>query len=283
VTPPSLRRSESHLEGSGDIRLFRRSWLAPDPPERVLVVIHGLAEHSGRYQDLGSWFAQRGSAVHAYDQRGHGRSGGEPGHVERFEHLLDDLERVLASVREEHPGTPVFLVGHSMGGLVLTAFLRERRPDVAGAVSSGAALTVGDKIRPLQAGLLRLTRRLRPRQRMDTGIDVATLSRDPEVGRRYQEDPLVFSEVSLSLVAELHAASERTAGGGADVQVPMLVLHGEDDALCAPRGSQELHAGLGAPGSELRLYPDLRHEIFNEPEAEAIFGDVLDWLRKHTA
>ena len=137
VDGPSIRRTESQLTGARGNLLFRREWLGPEP-ERVLLLVHGMAEHSGRYDHVGAWFAARGCAVHAYDQLGHGRSAGIPGHGKRFSDFLDDLDAVLGWLRVRHPGVPVFLVGHSMGGLVVSAFLRERQPDIPGAVTSGA-------------------------------------------------------------------------------------------------------------------------------------------------
>lgn len=277
MTPEPIRRHETSFEGAGGARLFRRAWL-PAEPVRALVVIHGFAEHSGRYEGFGAWFARRGHAVHAYDHRGHGRSEGPRGHVQRFQEYLDDLDRLLEAVRAEHPGLPLFLVGHSMGGLVMAAYLRERRPGVRGAVGSGAALALAERMPRLQVALARGLRSVAPRVSLDARLDPQGLSRDPEVVRRYLEDPLVFRRLTVSLAVELHDAARRTAGGGADVAVPLLLLHGEDDPLCPAHGSRSFHRDLPTPGSALRIYPKLRHEIFNEPEAEEVFRDALAWL-----
>ncbi len=278
--PLPVRRCETHAELGSGIVLLRRAWLPPEP-ERVLLVVHGLAEHSGRYDRLGAWFARRGCAVHAYDQRGHGRSGGRRGHVRRFAQLLRDLEELLERVRAQHAGLPLVLVGHSMGGLVVASFVRERAPEIDGAVVSGGTLAVPDGISPLRRAGARALRRLAPRGGLAIGIDPGALSRDPEVGRRYVEDPLVFDRMTLSLATELIGAIERTAtAGGAAVRVPMLLLCGADDAICDPAGSRAFRAGIQAPGSALVIYEGLRHEIFNEPECERVYQDVLDWLRK---
>jgi alpha-beta hydrolase superfamily lysophospholipase len=280
VTAPErvrIRRVEQQLAGADDLPLFRRAWL-PSEPKRAVVVIHGFAEHSGRYEGLGSWFAERGHAVHAYDHRGHGHSAGERGHVERFSDFLDDAERMVEQVRREHPGLPLVLVGHSMGGLILAALLRERRPDVTAAVSSGAALALAERMPRAQVAAARLLRRLTPRLSIAAGLDVEGLSRDPEVIRRYVDDPLVFRRLTVSLAVELHDASRRTAEGGSGVQLPMLLLHGERDSLCPPEGSRRFHAAIPEGRSQLRVYPELRHEIFNEPEAEQVFRDALQWL-----
>jgi alpha-beta hydrolase superfamily lysophospholipase len=279
---PSIRRVESHLRGAPGGAppplLFRRAWLPP-ASFGALLLVHGYAEHSGRYEELGSWFAGRGFAVHAYDQRGHGRSEGARCHVDRFDQFLDDLDRVLERVREEHPELPLALVGHSMGGLVVTAFLADRRPAIAAAATSGAALALGSGVSRGRVTAARLLRRLTPRLVLGSGLDPAGLSRDPEVVRRYLEDPLVHRTMSASLGAELLAAIPKAASRAVEVQVPMLLLHGTDDPLCPVEGSRAFHGALQVPGSGIREYPGLRHEIFNEPERFEVFGDLDAWLR----
>jgi alpha-beta hydrolase superfamily lysophospholipase len=277
VAQPAVRRTESHFRGRRGHSLLRRAWLTEEP-ERVLLVVHGYGEHSGRYEGLGSWFAQRGSAVHAFDHQGHGRSEGVRCHVRRFGDFLDDLAVLQERVAAEHPGLPLFLVGHSMGGLIVAAYVCERRPDVAGAVLSGPALALGNVPR---ARILatRLLRWVAPRLSLAAGLDPEGLSRDPEVVRAYVEDPYVYDRLTLSLAAELFRAAERTAGRGGEIAIPMLVLHGGADPICDPAGSRAFHAALRSEGSGLQIYPKLRHEIFNEPEREAVFGDLLTWLR----
>ena len=262
------------------LRLFRRAWL-PERPTRALLLVHGYAEHSGRYEEMGAWFAARGAAVHAYDHRGHGRSGGPRCHVARFEEFLDDLAAVLASVRAQHPDLPLTLVGHSMGALITLAFLAERQPPIASAVTSGAALSLG-AISPVRVALARALRRVLPRLSLGSGLDPQGLSRDPEVVRRYLEDPLVHRTMTASLGAELLAAASRTAARAGQVGVPLLMLHGAADPLCAAEGTRSFHAGLGSAGRALRIYPELRHEIFNEPERETVWQDVLTWLEERS-
>ncbi len=274
-----IRRTESYFAAGRERSLFRRAWLPPEP-QRLLVLVHGYAEHSGRYEHVGAWLAARGCAVHAYDHRGHGRSDGVRGHVRRFADLLDDLEAFLAGVRAEHPGLPAFVVGHSMGGLTVAAFLRERRPELVGAVTSGAALRLAEVPSGALLLALRLLRRVTPRFSMTRPIAPEALSRDPEVGRAYLDDPLVLRRMSVSLAAEIFDAGRRTFPGGADVHLPMLLLHGEADPLCPAAGSRTFYEQLGTAGSDLRIYPGLRHEIFNEPEQESVFADLLEWLRE---
>ena len=282
MAAPAIRRCEFHLAAEGGRALFCRSWTPPQP-ERVCVLVHGYAEHSGRYESMAAWLAARGCAVHAYDQQGHGRSDGARGHVRRFEEFLDDLDRVLAAAQQEQPGLPSYVVGHSMGGLVAANWAVERGSDIHGVVTSGALLSMGAAPSPVRVSLLRALRRVMPRQSIAQPVDPAALSRDPEVGRAYQADPLVFQRITLSLAAELFGAAARTAPRAAEVKLPMLILHGEQDPLCLAEGSRAFFEQLVSAGSDLRLYPELRHEIFNEPEQEQVFADLLEWAHKREA
>jgi alpha-beta hydrolase superfamily lysophospholipase len=277
-----IRRTEASFHAGGGRLLFRRAWL-PEAPERLLVVVHGFAEHSGRYEGFGSWFAQRGCAVHAYDHQGHGRSSGVRSHVHRFADLLDDLGCFVERTQAEHPELRCTLVGHSMGGLVATAFALERRPEIFALVTSGAALALGPSLSRSKMWLARALRAFAPRMALDAGLPPEALSRDAEVVRRYVEDPLVGTKMTTSLAVELMNAVARTERGDARLEHPVLLLHGGDDSLCAPAGSEAFHrklSGRAASQSAFRIYPGLRHEIFNEPECQQVFEDLLGWLQE---
>ncbi len=222
--------------------------------------------------------------MHAYDQAGHGRTPGPRGHVDRFERLLDELARFVVQVGSEHPGLPIVLVGHSMGGLVVAATAAFRRPPVARIVLSGALLELpskGSLDRSLRIAVARLLSRLAPRLGLAAGLDVEGLSRDPEVVRRYLEDPYVKDRMSARFAAGLFSMVSRVRDAAGQIERPILVLHGEADPICSAEGSRRFHAGLDreiAKQSGLSVYPGLRHEIFNEPEREQVWQDMLAWL-----
>jgi len=283
-----IRRSEGSFRTPAGPWLFQRAWqpvpgrsgepLAPEA-QRVVLLVHGLAEHSGRYEHVGSWLAARGCAVYAYDQRGHGRSDGARCHVQRFSEYLDDLECVLARVRGAHPQLPIFLLGHSMGGLVVSALLAERAPAIAGAVTTGAALAVSARLSGPRLWAARAARWVLPRLRVPIGIDPEGLSRDEGVVEAYVADPLVERRVTLSLAVELASCIRRTLARAGRIGVPLLLLHGEDDPVCSPLGSAQLQAAVPVQGTRMRSYPKLRHEILNEPERSAVLQDIFEWLR----
>ena len=280
-----LRRTETVFEARDRTQLVRRGWHG-GPPERAVAIVHGFGEHSARYDEMGAWLAARGCAVHAYDQAGHGRTRGPRGHVDRYDRLLDDLARFVEIVRLEHPGLPLVVVGHSMGGLVTTATAVHRRPAIDRLVLSGPALQAGPggaadwglRIRGLVA---RLLAPLGPRAGFALGLDPEGLSRDPEVVRRYLDDPLVKDRMSARFASGMLATVQAIGREAARVEVPTLLLHGAEDRICTAEGSEAFHAGLApevAAASALKIYPGLRHEIFQEPERHTIWQDMLDWL-----
>jgi alpha-beta hydrolase superfamily lysophospholipase len=274
-----IRRLEAHFAGAGGRELFTRAWL-PDDASAAALIVHGYAEHSGRYEHVGGWLATRGVAVHAFDHQGHGRSSGRRCHVRRFSDFLDDTELAMARARGANPGIPLFVIGHSMGGLIAATLAVERTPHVVGYVTSGAALAAGEPLSRARRGLLRAARTLAPTLSFASGIDPAGLSRDPAVVRAYLDDPLVERRITTSLATELFAAMERTRSRGGSVEQPLLALHGEDDPICSPAGSRAF-ASAASRGRYLG-FPGLRHEIFNEPEREAVFERLLEWLRDPT-
>lgn len=275
---PVIRRLEGHFTGAGSRVLFARAWL-PDEPFASALLVHGFAEHSGRYEELGSWLAARGLAVHAFDHQGHGRSAGRRCYVRAFGDLLDDAEHALARARDAHRDLPLFVIGHSMGGLITASLAVERRPDVAGYALSGAALASASPPPRFQLALLRVARRIVPTLSFLSGLDPEGLSTDPAVVRAYLDDPLVERRITTSLAAELFAAMRRTAARAGSVDRPLLALHGEEDPICASAGSRAFAAA--APRGRYLGFAGMRHEIFNEPERGKVFESLLDWLSQN--
>jgi alpha-beta hydrolase superfamily lysophospholipase len=274
-----IRRTESHLPGATGALLFRRSWI-PRSAKRIIVLVHGYGEHSGRYEHTASDLARAGFEVHAYDQQGHGRSGGARCHVRRFEHLLDDLEGFVAAVRTERTPLPIVVVGHSMGGLVVAAYASQRDPKIAGVVTSGATLSMPEDLPRARGIAAHVLRWLAPRLSLASQLDPEALSRDPEIVRAYLEDPLVQGKITTSLASQMLAAIKRTAAAASAVKVPMLLLHGEDDRICPVAGSRDFFEQLTVTQRGLRTYPGLRHEIFNEPERATVLDDLVGWIHK---
>jgi alpha-beta hydrolase superfamily lysophospholipase len=250
-------------------------------PRAAILLVHGLGEHSGRYSNLARHCTGRGFAVHALDHYGHGKSEGLSGHVERFSVYLDGVRELLARVKEEQPGMPLVLLGHSMGGLIAASFLREAQAEFKACVLSGPALKSDAAPPAIVLWINRLISALAPTVPM-TALDPAGVSRDPEVVRAYVSDPLVHhGKVTARLIAEMMAAMKEALAHASEVTLPLLVMHGEDDVLTSPAGSREFHARAASDDKTLKIYPGLYHEIFNEPEKDVVLAELTDWLETH--
>jgi len=238
-------------------------------------LVHGLGEHSGRYEHVGDQLTGAGLEVQAYDHRGMGGSGGRRGDVERWSQLHDDLAGRLAVVRAGSAGRPVVLYGHSLGGLIVAGYLLTDRPAPDLAVLTSPALdstlpTWKKRLAPILARVL-------PTLAIPIGIDGSTLSRDPSVAAATVHDPLCVKVSTTRFAAEAGVEQERVralASGG--FGIPTLVLHGEDDHLVPASASAVFGS---APLVERRTYPGLRHELHNEPEGQAIIDEIIAWLR----
>ncbi len=276
-----ITRRETQCVLSDRGERYRRIWL-PEQPTRAMILVHGYGEHCGRYDEMAMYFAGRGFAVHAFDQAGHGRTHGPRGHVDRFDRLPEEVAEFVVQVGHDHPNLPITLVGHSMGGLVVAASAALHHPSVDRIVLSGALLQIGgstaQKIQLMAANLLSF---VVPKLGLSVGLDSELISRDPEVVRRYREDPYVKDRITARFASGMNKMVARMASAAGRVERPVLIMHGTQDQLSQPQGSVGFHAGLAPPvasTSLLKLYPGLRHEIFNEPEREQVWQDMLAWL-----
>jgi alpha-beta hydrolase superfamily lysophospholipase len=273
-TPPE---GESlSLVSSDGLDLAIRYWSTSRPRRWTFVVSHGLGEHAGRYRRFAAWFVARGVSVYALDHRGHGQSGGPRGHAPSQAALIDDLDRVitLATTRD---GVKPVLVGHSMGGVIAIAYALAHPDRIQRAVFSAPALIVKQRI-PLWKRAIAPIHRVLPRLTAGNGLNAHVVSRDPSVVDAYAADPLVHDRISARLNAVTMGQGPSLIARAGELRVPFLLLHGGADALIDPQGSQRFFMRATTPGRHFRHYPGLYHEVFNEPEQEQVFQDILDWL-----
>ena len=264
--------------GGAQNKLFYQKWLPQEKPRAALLIAHGLAEHSGRYADVAAFFVERGYAVYALDHIGHGQSDGIYGHVDSFSEYLSGVSELRALIGIEHPDASVVLTGHSMGGLISGLYLARQEQDFVAAILSGAASSTDDAPSGLLAVLLKIFSAIAPKLGMQK-LDANGVSRDPKVVADYLADPLVYNgKLSARLIKELLAAIDRLGGEAAKITLPILILHGADDGMVPARGSKTLFDKVGSKDKELTIYPELFHEIFNEPERLKVLGQCADWL-----
>ena len=259
--------------------VFSRDWAPTGAPRGAIALVHGLGEHSGRYEHLAARFVEAGFAVWAIDLRGHGKSPGLQG-ATRFAPALADIDALVARAGASGAGVPVFLYGHSLGAMLSVLWLLERpAAPVRGAVISAIGLHSALKEQAVKVRMARVLGKVVPKARVKSGIDPKTLSRDPEVVEAYRRDKLVHEFASLGFGLDALEAIDRVVAGAVGLTVPMLVIHGGEDALAYASGAHEL-AALTPALSTLRVYDGLFHEIHNEPEQEQVFADVLAWLEE---
>ena len=256
------------------LELFTRSWTIDEPRYDILLV-HGLGEHSGRWTEPAEYFNDHGANVWGYDLRGHGRSDGDRCDVESFDLFYDDISE-MASSTSASTGRPWVLYGHSLGGLQAAGYLiNDRTPHPNLAVLSAAAMSATrgiDSVLKVAASVLGT---VTPKVRVPSNITGEQLSRDAAVGEEYFADELVETRATTRFGKAVFSEQAKLAASHDTITIQTLVIHGADDELVQPSAS----ASLASSGSvERKVYPGLRHEMHNEPEAAQVLGDITDWI-----
>ena len=268
---------EGHFTGSGGVRLFRRTWRPAGEARGVVINLHGLGDHSGLYPTLVDHLTARGFAVHAPDLRGNGRSPGQRAYIASWDELREDLGALVDLVRRDEGGLPLFLLGNSMGGLIVLDYAIRRPEGLRGVIAAAPPLGRLGVPAPLLA-LGRIMSRLWPRFSIKTGMDLSGLARDPSVRETVLADPLFhrygtarLSTEVVKTIAEVQAAAPR-------FPLPVLLLHGSADRMVPPDGSRAFIARVGHPDHELREYPAGYHVLFADLDREQVLGDLDRWI-----
>ena len=260
-----------------NLQLYTQAWL-PERLDGIVVVAHGYAEHSGRYQQLAEHLVAHSVAVYALDQRGHGHSEGERALVGGLAEYVGDLAQLIVQVRLEHPA-PLFLLGHSMGGAIVLQYALAYPQGVDGLITSGAFLQSAAPSPPWLRALLRLLGWVVPGLPVQP-LEPALLSRDSAVVSAYDDDPMVYrGKVKARMLDVLLSAGPRVLAQAERLALPLLILHGGDDKIAAPEGSRRLHELAGASNKTLRVYEGFYHEICNEPGSEIVLADIAHWIK----
>ena len=271
---------EGEITGEQGIRIWCQSW-RPEAPKAVLVVIHGLGEHSGRSGHVVDYLVPRGYAIYALDHRGHGRSGGQRGHVGRFAEFTADLRRLIERVQAAEPGQPIFLLGHSLGGTIALQYALEHPHGLAGVIASSPGLARKFKVPRAKLFLGRLMSVLWPTLTFHSGLPADQLSHDPQVASAYTSDPLVHDLVTARLFTEVTRAGEAVLARAQDLKLPCLLLGSDNDPLVDSEAVRRFYAAVGTPDKALRLYEGFYHECFNEIGRERPLADLTTWLEAH--
>lgn len=265
--------SNSKLPLKDGTKIHLHTWTV-DKSQATLLLVHGYAEHAGRYQEFAKFLNEKNISLISYDQRGYGLSEGLRAYVNRFEDYVTDL----VEVRQNIDG-PVFLMGHSMGGLVGVQYiLNKSDATIKGLISSSAALQLDPNLSPILQRLAPILGWLFPKLQTEK-LDKTYLTRDPNVLEAYMNDPLMYLKGTRARTgAEMLKAIAANRARFKEVSVPLLAIHGAGDQLTMPGGTEKLYNDAKSVDKTLKLYPELYHELLNEPEKETVMSDIANWI-----
>jgi alpha-beta hydrolase superfamily lysophospholipase len=276
-----MRHSEGTFSGSGGLQLYYQSWRPDGTPRGVLAIVHGIGEHSGRYVNVVNHLVANNFAVYSFDHRGHGRSPGQRAYISQWADFREDVRAFLRLVSGREPDRPLFLMGHSLGGLIVLEYVLHHPDGLKGVIASAPALG-GLGVPPLLLSLSRVLARLWPTFSLNTGLNVSGISRDPMVVKAYQEDPLVHGKGTARLGAEVPAAIAWTQAHAADLKLPLLMLHGSADLIVGPASSQLFFENVTYPDKKRIVYEGGYHESHNDTHYNEVTADLSQWLEEHS-
>jgi alpha-beta hydrolase superfamily lysophospholipase len=261
---------DGHFDGS-EGRVFYRRWDPDGPPRWIVQIVHGYAEHGGRYAHVAAALTAHGAVVYADDHLGHGRSEGEPALITDFDHVVDDLHTLASIARSEHPGLPLVLVGHSMGGLLSARYAQRWPEEVAGVAFCGAVIGDWEWARDVLA---------QPALPY-VAFDPAALSRDPKAGASYAADPLVYhGQYKRGLLEAEVAALDRFQEDVDRLTMPVALLHGTDDPFVPSERSHQAVLDMPTTDVTVHLYEGGRHEVLNETNRDEVIADLVTWIER---
>ena len=277
-----MKTRNGSFPGARGLDTYYQYWQPDTQPRAVILLVHGAGEHCARYQHLAQYLTEHNYAVAGLDHTGHGRSAGTPGFIECFEDYLETLDIYHQRLTADFPGVAQILLGHSMGGLISSYYLLQHQQDFLGCILSGPAIKTDIEPGAVQMFIIRLLSKVLPKAGV-LQLDANGVSRDPAVVDNYVNDPLVFhGKMTARKVSELFKAMNIVQSKAPQITLPMLLLHGGDDAMAAAEGSRFLYEHISSSDKTLKIYPGLYHEIFNEPEQREIFAEVLAWCNART-
>lgn len=272
----------NNFEACPDNKFYYLHWPSNTETKAIVLLVHGLGEHCERYAGLADYLNAAGYALCSMDLPGHGQSVGRRGHIDRFHDYEVAVKCLHDKIKTLYPNHEIFLLGHSMGGLIATHFLLGNQQLFKGAMLSGAAIQSPQQPPELQLKIVRLISRIFPRLGV-MKLDASQVSKDTRVVANYMGDPLVNrGKLSARLLSEMFTTMNECIDQAAKISLPILIMHGDADVMTSPEGSRLLHEKVSSQDKSLKIYSGLYHEIFNEPEKLEVYADVVRWLDDHS-
>lgn len=256
----------------------------PTSARAALIIVHGMAEHSGRYADAVRRFNAERIACFTFDLRGHGRSPGERTDVASFQLFVDDLMAIRNGVAKHNPGLPLFIWGHSLGSLITIRNVEQHREGINGVITSGCPVAAFPRApSAIRSACVALATPFL-RMRVNPGLPAEALSHSEAIQASYRGDPLIPKKVTVRLLVEIEAACREALADAATISVSWLALHGGEDRIAPPRGSEKLVAAMHSADKHLEVFAGMRHEVHNEvePAASAFYARVINWIKAHS-
>lgn len=273
-----MKHFESFFKGVRKNNIYYQSWHPETDAKAVLLVAHGLAEHSGRYMNFVNHFVPEGFTVYALDHFGHGRSDGTRIYVDRFTDYTKTLKTFYNLVAEKEMGKPIYIVGHSMGGLISAVYLIDHQADFQGAILSGPGVKIPEDTSKITIAIGKFLSLIAPKAGL-IGLDANFVSSDPAVVDGYLNDPLVYTgKITARLAAEMLSSMERIKKESHKITLPIIIVQGSEDKLADPTGAEELHQKISSKYKTLKIYDGFSHEVFNEPDHKRVMLDIHEWL-----
>ncbi len=271
--------TEGSFEGVGGVTIFTREWQPAGKPHGVVVISHGLNAHSGLYEWAAQQFTSNGLAVYALDHRGRGRSEGERFFVEKFSDWTEDLATFIDIVKSREPGLPVFLLGHSAGGVIASGYTLAHQDEIAGLIVEDIAYQIPAP--EIALAILKGVSKVAPHAHV-LKLKNEDFSRDPAVVAALNADPLIAGEKQPSeTVAELVRADELLKKNFQKITLPLLILHGTADKVTKPHGSQEFYEKTGSSDKTLKLYEGHFHDLLADIGKQQVMADIQAWIDAH--
>lgn len=274
------QHTEGQFQTTDGLNIHTESWLPDDATKAIVIIVHGIGEHMGRYRHIAHFLTQQGYAVYGLDHRTHGKSGGEPRvYITNFDQVVADLKQYVGMI--DHPGKRLFIYGHSMGSFISLNYLLKYQLGLAGFISSGCPIMIDTQFPPLVAQIGNLLDAFVPTVPL-IPLELNAISRDPAVVAAYKADPLVHGgRVRVRMAVGYNNALKPLRQRLSELRLPMLILHGGADKIAPVSGSQLLYEKSSSPDKTLKIYPGLYHEIHNEPEQDTVLKDIGNWLDAH--
>ncbi|MBE9170892.1 alpha/beta hydrolase [Pleurocapsales cyanobacterium LEGE 06147] len=284
-----MQQEEGTFQGAGGLNLYYQSWHPSGKVRGILGIVHGLGGYSGTFGRVVDYLIAKDYAVYGFDLRGHGRSPGQRAYINTWSEFREDLSAFLRLIEMHEPDCPRFLLGHSLGGVIVLDYvlrsakgLLGERPQkkLQGVIVTAPALgRVGVPAWRLTLGWILSW--LWPRFSLDTGINLAVVSREPEILEAYEKDPLMHSKGTARLATEFFTTLAWIRDRIADLQVPILILQGGADRVTFPESTRHFFEQITFPDKELREYSESYHEIYNDLDYQQMLIDLGNWLERH--